>query len=137
MKKLIATLSFILLSVNLIAQNFNIGLKNPKDAYNLLDNNGKSLMQECSRIAGVPIDSMMGVDSVYNTFKYVADEYNVKVIVVSDHQINNYTQNPNTTYFSGNTIVEDFYGKNLETPMFMVFIRKTKEGTEITLQMYY
>ncbi len=121
-----------------MGQNYGIGLKNPRDAYNVLDNNGKYLLQECSRIVGVPIDSMCGVpDSIYNTFKYIANQHNVKVVVVSDHQINDYTPNPHTTSFSGNTIVEDYYGKDLEKPMFMVFIMKDSNGLEITLQMYY
>jgi hypothetical protein len=114
-----------------------IGLKNPREAYYVLDSEGKELLQECSRIVGVPIDSMCGVpDSLYNTFKYVANQYNVKVVVVSDYQIN-YTPNSNTTAFSGTTVVEDYHGNDLEKPLFMVFIYKSKEGMMVTLQMYY
>jgi hypothetical protein len=120
-----------------MGQNYGVGLKNPRDAYNVLDSEGKDLLQECSRIVGIPIDSMCGVpDSLYNTFKYVANQYNVKVVVVSDYQIN-YTPNSNTTAFSGTTVVEDYHGKDLEKPLFMVFIYKSKEGMMVTLQMYY
>ncbi len=136
MKKLILSFLFILTTSLVMGQN-GIGLKNPREAYYVLDSEGKELLQECSRIVGVPIDSMCGVpDSLYNTFKYVANQYNVKVVVVSDHQIN-YTPNSNTTAFSGTTVVEDYYGKDLEKPLFMVFIYKSKEGMMVTLQMYH
>ncbi len=136
MKKLILSFLFILTTSLVMGQN-GIGLKNPREAYYVLDSEGKELLQECSRIVGVPIDSMCGVpDSLYNTFKYVANQYNVKVVMVSDHQIN-YTPNSNTTAFSGTTVVEDYYGKDLEKPLFMVFIYKSKEGMMVTLQMYH
>ncbi len=137
MKKLILSFLFILTTSLVMGQNYGVGLKNPRDAYNVLDSEGKDLLQECSRIVGIPIDSMCGVpDSLYNTFKYVANQYNVKVVVVSDYQIN-YTPNSNTTAFSGTTVVEDYHGKDLEKPLFMVFIYKSKEGMMVTLQMYY
>ena len=137
MKKLILLVCLSFISIFSFAQSYGVGFKNPQEAYRILDTNGKLLFKQCSDIAGVSIDSMSGVpDSTYNTFKYVANDYNVKVIVVSDHQIN-YTPNSNTTTFLGNTIVEDYYGKSLEKPMFMVFIVKKTEGMEITLQMYY
>ncbi len=137
MKKLILSFLFILTTSLVMGQNYGVGLKNPRDAYNVLDSEGKDLLQECSRIVGIPIDSMCGVpDSLYNTFKYVANQYNVKVVVVSDYQIN-YTPNSNTTAFYGTTVVEDYHGKDLEKPLFMVFIYKSKEGMMVTLQMYY
>jgi hypothetical protein len=137
MKKLILSFLFILTTSLVIGQNYGVGLKNPREAYNVLDSEGKDLLQECSRIVGIPIDSMCGVpDSLYNTFKYVANQYNVKVVVVSNYQIN-YTPNTNTTLFSGTTVVEDYHGKDLEKPLFMVFIYKHKEGMMVTLQMYY
>jgi hypothetical protein len=137
MKKLILSFLFILTTSLVMGQNYGVGLKNPREAYNVLDSEGKDLLQECSRIVGIPIDSMCGVpDSLYNTFKYVANQYNVKVVVVSNYQIN-YTPNTNTTLFSGTTVVEDYHGKDLEKPLFMVFIYKHKEGMMVTLQMYY
>lgn len=137
MKKLILSFLFILTTSLVMGQNYGVGLKNPRDAYSVLDSEGKDLLQECSRIVGIPIDSMCGVpDSLYNTFKYVANQYNVKVVVVSDYQIN-YTPNSNTTAFYETTVVEDYHGKDLEKPLFMVFIYKSKEGMMVTLQMYY
>ena len=137
MKKLILSFLFILTTSLVIGQNYGVGSKNPRESYYMLDSEGKDLFQECSRLMGVPIDSMCGIsDSLYNTFKYVANQYNVKVVAVSNHQIN-YNPNSNTTLFSGTTVVEDYYGKDLEKPLFMVFIHKDKEGMMITLQMYY
>lgn len=116
-----------------MSQGYGFGFKNPKKALEALNDSEKYLLLDCSEIVGVPLDSMLGVDEIYERFREESSQYNVMVVVRSNYLLHD-TENNN----GKDKVIENYYRyKNLDAPRFMVFVLKTNEGTKVTLQMYY
>ena len=112
MTKTLSTIFLILTSITLFSQPFGSGFKSPKEAYLSLDSLGKSLLEDCSKIMNIPIDSMPGVNEIYDTFKKDSDDYYVKIVACKYDPINGKTGV--TQYKPGI--------KHLDKPVFMVFV---------------
>lgn len=131
MKKILLILSLIFVNSFVFGQGYGYGFKDPKEAYTAMSDTEKYLLLECSKLIGVPIDSMTSIDSIYNTSEYYTS--NVKVVVRSNYLF----INPVTGQETDTAIetVERFGG--LEKPRFIVYVWKNGNNTKVTLQMYY
>jgi len=128
MKKLLLSFYFVCVSVSLYSQFYGMGYTTIKEAYENLDNEGRALLQDCSEIIGVPLDSMVGVEKDYDRIKKDLNYFNAKVVYRSNKPDENGQM----------TVVEEHVGtKSLGTEMFMVFVFRSGDMTEVTLQMYY
>lgn len=133
MKKYVVYSILFVVSLTSFGQFYGMGFKNPKEALNNLDYCDRHLLYECSELVGVPIDSMIGVDDIFNTEEFLNTEYTVKVAIRSNIIFyDEYTKD------STDTILETYLGSaKLDKPRFMVFILKKEKETKVTLQMYY
>ena len=110
---------------------FNFGYKNPKECLVHLKDSEKKLLFECLKIIGTDLESLVGVDEIYNTSEFF--NCNIKAVVKSDYM---FLDVKSQTYT--NTVVETLEKKiNLREPKYMVFVKRDSNGTKITLQMYY
>jgi hypothetical protein len=127
MKKLIISICLFFITSLVFGQSFGSGFKSPKEAYESLDSLGKVLLEDCSKGFGMSIDSMIGVNDVYDTFKHESNNYNIKVVAVKYDSKKGKTQ-----------VVEYRKGtKSLDAPLFMVFVFGYGDMKKVTLQMYY
>jgi hypothetical protein len=126
-KRFNLSILLILISMSLFSQSFGSGFKSVKEAYESLDSLGKSLLEDCSKIMDIPIDSMAGVNEVYDEFKMESNNYYIKAVACKYDPKNGKTQV--TEYNAGI--------KHLEKPLFMVFVFGYGMRKKVTLQMYY
>lgn len=129
MKKYYLTILFVVSVISTFGQNF--GFKNPKDCYQFLTQSEKFLLNECLDSLNVKLESIKGVDEIYNS--PILLNCSIKAVVKSDYlfldsRTQTYTKYSMETLSRNGILIE---------PKYMVFVNRNTNGSKITVQQYY
>lgn len=130
MKYLLLIITIFLSTISFSQTKLGLAFKNPKESLKSLSYTEKSLLYECISIMGTSLDSLQGVEDIYNTPQFV--NLNVKAVVRSDYFFVDPISNQKT-----NCAVEtNKITPKLMKPRYMVFVMRNEEGSKVTLQQY-
>jgi hypothetical protein len=133
MKKLLFFVLLVFTKFTTFSQDFGVSFYNLKEGYDFMDSTGKSLFEDCAKIVGVPIDSMISCIDIRTDQLYQNNLYSSICVVRSTSPI----FNPFTEEYS-DCIYHNYDKKNyVGKKRFKVFYLKKENFQKVILVMHY
>lgn len=133
MRKLLFISVFIISQFMSFSQDLGLGFYNLKEGYSYMDSTGRSLMEDCAKIVGVSIDSMVSCIDIRTDQLYQNNLYSSICVVRTTSPI----VNPFTSELS-DCIYHNYDKKNyVGKKRFIVFYLKREDFQKVILVMYY